>query len=413
MDNRRVTIVGAGVIGVCCAAYLQRAGCRVTLIDPRPVGTACSFGNAGVVAPGACLPLAMPGMLRRIPSYLVDPMGPLAIRWRNLPRSIPWLLAWVGASAPGRVRRISSAMRALHAPAFECLQPLLAGAGIADIVERSGQLYVSRIVDGAVGGAFAAELLRDAGVDARALGREEIRDLEPVLSDDIVSGLFFPDHGHIRNPHRLVTRLAEEIVRQGGEVVADRVKGFECSGGSVTAALCEGGRRPVETLLVAAGAWSHRLTAQLGTRVPLIAERGYHMTLPNPGPMPRRPISDVDLRFASTPMENGLRLAGTVEIADADAPPNYARAQKLVGLGRSMFPGLDATGATQWMGARPSLPDGLPVIDRSPKFSNVFLAFGHAHNGVMGAGPTGRLVADLVTGRTPFIDPAPYSLARL
>lgn len=413
MQGARVTVVGAGVVGVCCAAYLQRAGHQVTLIDARPVGTACSFGNAGVIAPGACLPLAMPGILGHIPRYLMDPMGPLAIRWRDLPRSLPWLVAWVRASAPQRARRISRAMRALHEHAFECIGPLLTDAGIPDIVERSGQLYVSRNPNGAVGGSFAAELLRDAGVDARALGPGEVRDLEPALSASIVSGLYFPDHGHVRDPHRLVVRLAGQIVRQGGEVVADRVNGFECSDGRVVAALCEKARRPVDVLLIAAGAWSHRLTAQLGTRVRLIAERGYHAMLPEPGPMPRRPISSVDFRFATTPMESGLRFAGTVEIADADAPPDYARARKLIELGRSMFPGVNVAGATQWMGARPSLPDGLPVIDRSPRFSNAFFAFGHAHHGLMGAAPTGRLVADLVTGRTPFIDPAPYSVMRL
>ena len=174
----------------------------------------------------------------------------------------------------------------------------------------------------------------------------------------------------------------------------------------------DGGPLPVETLVIAAGAWSHRLTAQLGTRVPLEAERGYHLMLPRPGVALRIPLVDRDHNFTMTPMDCGLRLGGTAEFAGVDAPPDYRRARILLEHGRRAFPGLNGEGATEWMGCRPSLPDGLPIIDRSPRFANVFFAFGHAHFGLTEAPTTGKLIAEMIGGRPTSIDMTPFRVAR-
>lgn len=410
-DGRHVTVVGAGMVGVCCAAYLQRRGVRVTLVDPLPPGSACSFGNAGVVAPGACLPMAMPGLWMKVPGFILDPLGPLAIRTRDLPRSIPWLAGWLRASAHGRVAEISAAMRALHKPAFDTLGPLLRDAGAEDLLVRNGQLYVSSSHVGVLGNPSAA-LLRAAGVRTRLLSAGEVHELEPCLAPGIKGGLLFEEHGHSLDPFAVVQRLAETVVRDGGEVVRDRVRDFETSDGRVVALVGEARRRPVDQVLIAAGAWADRLAARLGTRLRLIAERGYHVTAARTGPTPTRPISHMDHRIAITPMRGGLRFAGMVEIADVDAPAHPERFRRLRSLAQTLVPAADLDGATEWMGARPSLPDGLPLIDRSPNFANAFLAVGHSHYGFMGAAPTGRLVADLMTGTPPFIDPGPYALAR-
>ncbi|QCI65173.1 NAD(P)/FAD-dependent oxidoreductase [Phreatobacter stygius] len=412
MSRGNVTVIGAGMVGICCASYLQRARYQVTVIDPLAPGSACSFGNAGVIAPGACLPLAMPGLWRQVPGFLLDPLGPLSIRWRDLAGSLPWLMDWLRTSSPARARQISAAMRSLHRPAFDCLEPLLRDAGAADFITRAGQLYVSSHRDTVLGSPLAVELLREAGVRTEHLGPDEVRQLEPTLAG-VRSGLLFPDNGHSKNSYRVVQRLAEHFVQRGGTVVPDAVKGFDIASDDVTTVIGACGIYPAGTSVVAAGAWSDRLAGQLGTKVRMIAERGYHVTAADSGEMPNRVISHVDHRIAITPMDIGVRIGGTVEIADVDAPPNFARAKKLLEIGRAVLPGARLDNVTEWMGPRPSVPDGLPVIDRSPHLRNVIYAFGHSHYGFMGAAPTGRLVADLVSGETPFIDAKPFSLARL
>jgi glycine/D-amino acid oxidase-like deaminating enzyme len=407
-----VTVIGAGIVGVAAALYLQRAGCRVTVLDKGAPGEGCSFGNAGLISPGACVPFSMPDMIWKVPRYLTDPLGPLAIRWSYLPQALPWLLRFLAAGRPGRVRTISRAMAALHSRAFEAYAPLLKDAGATNLVRHSGQLYASKQERGIEGGRLVQQLREAAGVKVELLGADELHQLEPALSPRYRSALFFPENGHSINSFRLVQVLAEQIVRSGGEILRRTVTGFRFADGRTSAVATDAGDMPVDRVVIAAGAWSHRLLVLLGTRVPLEAERGYHVMLPDPGVMPRLPVSNRDHSFAATPMENGLRFAGTVEIAGLDAPSDFARARVLLEHGKEMYPGLRTQGMTEWMGARPSLPDGLPIIDVAPNFPSVYLAFGHSHYGLMGAAITGKLVAELVSGAPPSIDLAPYTVRR-
>lgn len=411
-DAKHFTVIGAGIVGIACASYLQRAGHRVTILDSRPPGEGCSFGNAGLISPGACVPFSMPDLLWRVPRFLADPLGPLAVRWAYLPQALPWLVRFLAAGRPGRVRAVSRAMAALHERCFDAYAPLLKAAGAEDLIRRSGQLYVSKKENGALGDALSTALRAEAGVKVEAVGAAELRQLEPALSPDYKSGLFFPDNGHSVNSFRLVQVLAEQVVRDGGEILRRTARGFRFGAGGPDALLTDAGEMPLDRLVIAAGAWSHRLSEKLGTSVPLEAERGYHVMLPDPGVTPRLPISNKDHSFAATPMENGLRFAGTVEIGGVDAAPDYRRAKVLLQHGRAMYPGLRADGMTEWMGCRPSLPDGLPVIDVSPKFPTVFFAFGHSHYGLMGAAITGKLIAELAAGAPPSIDLAPYRADR-
>jgi D-amino-acid dehydrogenase len=407
-----VTVIGAGIVGIAAALYLQRAGCRVTVLDRGAPGEGCSFGNAGLISPGACVPFGMPDMIWKVPRYLMDPLGPLAIRWAYLPRALPWLLRFLAAGRPARVRAISRAMAALHSRAFEAYAPLLKAAAAEDLVRHSGQLYASKEAHGIEGGRLVQELRERAGVKVELLDADELHQLEPALSPRYRSALFFPENGYSINSFRLVQVLAERVVRNGGELLRRTVSGFRFAGGRPSVLVTDAGDLPVDRVVIAAGAWSHRLLATLGTQVPLEAERGYHVMLPDPGVMPRLPVSNRDHSFAATPMENGLRFAGTVEIAGLDAPADFRRAGILLAHGKEMYPGLRTEGMTEWMGSRPSLPDGLPIIDVAPNFPSVHLAFGHSHYGLMGAAITGKLVAELVTGTPPSIDLAPYSARR-
>ncbi len=411
-DAKHVTIIGAGSVGVACASYLQRAGFRVAVVDSLAPGEGCSFGNAGLISPSTCVPFSMPDLIWQVPRMLADPLGPLAVRWAYLPQALPWLIGFLAAGRPQRVRAVSRAMAALHRDCFDAYTPLLKAAGAEDLIRRSGALHVSKSANGALGGALSHALREAAWIKVEAVGAAELRQLEPALSPDYRSGLFFPDNGHSVNSFRLVQVLAEQVVRDGGEILRRRVTGFRFDAERPTTLLTDAGELPIDKLVIAAGAWSHRLTAQLGTALPLEAERGYHVMLPNPGVVPRLPISNKDHGFAATPMENGLRFAGTVEIGGVDAPPDYRRAKVLLQHGKGMYPGLNTEGMTEWMGCRPSLPDGLPVIDVSPKFPSVFFAFGHSHYGLMGAAITGKLIAELASGATPSIDLAPYRADR-
>jgi D-amino-acid dehydrogenase len=411
-SQRSVTVIGAGIIGIACASWLQRDGHAVTVVSARPPGEDCSFGNSGLLSPGSVVPPALPGAWRNIARWLTDPLGPLAIRWGYAPRLLPWLARWLDACREARAREVSSALAALHAPVFENYRPLLSDAGATDLVQRTGQLYVSAR-DGAAAGSELVQALRaGAGIRTEILSGDAAREIEPALAGHYRSALHFPDNGHSVNSFRLVQKLAAHVQHCGGTLLRRTVTGFEMGESGPRRLVTDGEPLPVETLVIAAGAWSHRLTAQLGTRSPLEAERGYHLTLPRPGIALRMPLVDRDHNFTMTPMDCGLRLGGTAEFAGVDAPPDYHRARILLEHGRRALPGLSGKGATEWMGCRPSLPDGLPVIDRSPHFANVFFAFGHAHFGLTEAPTTGKLIAEMIGGKPPSIDAMPFRATR-
>jgi D-amino-acid dehydrogenase len=413
MAQRSVTVIGAGIVGIACASYLQRSGFKVTVIDTLPPGEGCSFGNAGIISPLSCVPVAKPGMLWKVPGYLTDPTGPLALRLAYFPTALPWLLRFLHAGRLSRVREISQAMAALHASCLDDYWPLIKDAGAPDLIKQTGTVAVSRHDGGTTSDTLSNALRAEAGIKSEPLGADELRQLVPGLAPDFKSGLFFPGAAQSINSFRLVQVLAETLVRNGGTIRRGTVTGFDLAMEGPRVLRTDGGDIQVERLVIAAGAYSNRLAAQLGTTVPLEAERGYHAMLPNPGiTMPRLPVLNYDHSFYATPMENGLRFAGTAEFAGIDAPPDYRRAKILLEHGKAMFPGLDATGATEWMGRRPSLPDNLPVIDRSPRFPAVYYAFGHSHFGLMGAAVTGKLIAELMSDKPPSIDLAPYRITR-
>jgi D-amino-acid dehydrogenase len=412
-NDKNVTVIGAGIVGIATAAYLQREGFAVTVIDERPPGEGCSFGNAGILSPSACVPIAEPGMLWKVPGYLGDPLGPLAVRPGYFPAALPWFIRFLLAGRRKRVVANSRAMAALYAKCLDAYQPLVGDAGEPGIITQSGALLVSKEKGKSEMRSGLANDLRDAaGIKAEALGPEELCQLDPALSPDFKGGILFPNTAHSLNSFRLVQLLAARVTQNGGQILRRRVTGFVHGMEGPTALRTEEGDLAVDRLVIAAGAWSRGLAAQLGTEVPLEAERGYHVTLPNPGIAPRLPVSYSGRGFYATPMESGLRFAGTAEFAGIDAPPDYRRAKVLLRLGQDMYPALKTEDAREWMGCRPSFPDSLPVIDRSPRFAKVHFAFGHSHWGLMGAAITGRLISQLVAGKLPEIDLAPYRATR-
>jgi D-amino-acid dehydrogenase len=413
---KRVGVIGAGMVGVCAASWLQRDGHSVFLIEAGEPGHGASFGNAGCFNASSVTPVAMPGVLKQVPGWLMDPLGPLALRWHYLPRILPWLLRFARAGTEEKVHAQARALRPLVGATLSALKPLVAAAGAEDLVHQLGHLYVYRSAASLAKERLAWELRRENGVEVDEFDADELRQLEPALSRDYVRGLLVRENGHTSNPLALVERLLAHVLSQGGELVAGRALGFRLDGTRLKAIRTDRGDLPADAAIVCAGAWSKPLAAELGDRIPLETERGYHLMVRDPEAMPRIPTADGDGKFVATPMQQGLRFAGTVELAGLDAPPDWRRAHILLEQGRRMLPGLARSHPEErvsvWMGHRPSLPDSLPALGPSGASPDVIYAFGHGHVGMTAAPMTGRIVADLVAGRPPAIDIAPFAPGR-
>ncbi len=413
---RRVGVIGAGMVGVCVASWLQRDGHDVFIVEAGEPGHGASFGNAGALNASSVTPVSMPGVMWKVPGWLFDPLGPLSLRWSYLPAAAPWLWRFLRAGTPEKVHAQARALRPLVGATLEALTPLVRDAGAEDLVHRLGHLYVYRSPEGPQKERLAWELRRENGVEIDEFDADELRQLEPALSRDYVRGILVRENGHTSNPLGLVQRLLDHVLRSGGRLERAQALGFRLDGRRLAAIRTSEGELSADAAVVCAGAWSKPLAASLGDRVPLETERGYHLMIRDPEVMPRIPTADADGKFVATPMDTGLRFAGTVELAGLKAPPDWRRARILLEQGRRMLPGLAAEYPEErisvWMGHRPSLPDSLPVLGPSRATPDVIYAFGHGHVGMTAAPMTGRLVADLVTGRPPTIDIAPFSPAR-
>ena len=411
-----VIIIGGGIVGVCAAACLQREGREVIIIDHGEPGMGASFGNGGMFSVSSIVPVAMPGVLKKIPGWLMDSQGPLTIRWSYLPRLGPWLARFVAASTSDRVEAEARALRALLKDALIGYAPLVRDAGVPDLVREEGMLYLYASEASWRNDARAMELRRRNGVDIEEIEGRALAEREPDLGPGFTRARLIPANGHTANPLRLVQALARHAVERGARIVRERVVGFEHNGRDITGVRTQSAVHPASAVVLAAGAWSKELAAKLGDVVPLDTERGYHTVVANPEKTVRTPSLFVDGSFGVTPMETGLRLVGTVELAGLDAPPNWARARVLLEQGRRILPGLladnDTSRVSQWIGFRPSLPDSLPVIGPSSRYANAFYAFGHGHVGMCGAPTTGAIMTDLVCGRAPAIDIKPFSARR-
>jgi len=407
-----IAVVGTGIVGVCTAAWLQRDGHRITFIDPRPPGEACSFGNAGSLSPSACLPVGMPGMWKRVPGWLTDPLGPLTVRWSYLPKALPWLLRFLHHSSPQEVARIAAALRGLLAPIFESYGPLIEHAGVQDLVRRSGCLYVYSSRETADQWRWGMNLRRSLGVELRDVGEEELVALEPDLKGKFRFGLLAPENGSTIDPSALVKAIHAKCVGDGAASISDSASGFSFSGKRISGVKTKSSIVECDAVVVAAGAWSGPLAAQLSANVPLETQRGYHVTVKSTNLQLRHTVMAVEHNLMINPMRMGLRLAGTVEFAGLEAPPRYARAQALLQKGRDLFPHLDTSDTSEWMGHRPCLPDSLPVIGGAPGADNAWLAFGHGHVGMCAGATTGREIASLVAGRSTQVDLSAFAADR-
>lgn len=412
--GQKALVIGAGIVGVNVALALQDKGYDVTIVDRGEPGMGASFGNAGGIAVTECAPIAMPGILSNVPGWLMDPLGPLSVRWRYLPQMLPWLARFLAASSKTRVEQIATELAAILHRAWDDYDPMIAKAGLADAVfKKEGALAVYRTDASRRKDDYGIDLRRRNGIHIRDVSRSEIRDLEPDLAPIFACGVMEEDWGRVLDPYKIVMGLFKLFADRGGKFETGEVTDFVYRDGKPRAAITTSGDNiTFDTVVVACGAWSKTLAKRLGSPVPLDTERGYNTTVPYHGASLSRMVICADDSFVMTPMEMGIRVGGAVELGGLVAAPNYDRAKALFAKGQQVLPKLNPEGGTEWMGFRPSMPDSKPVISKSPNHQNVFFAFGHGHLGLTLAATTGRLISDLMSGAETPVNMTPYRINR-
>tara|TARA_R110002167_G_scaffold344363_1_gene553718 strand:- start:62962 stop:64203 length:1242 start_codon:yes stop_codon:yes gene_type:complete len=410
-ENPPSIVIGAGIVGLCTALYLQESGRAVTLLDRLPPGEGTSFGNAGIISTGSVHPEAMPGIWKDIPHMLLQRLAPISVRPAYMPRLLPWFIRFLASSSTRRADASSVAIHALASRALEYLQPLVDKAGAQDLLRQSGVIYVHETPAQFARAKLDCAYYERRGVDYELLDSAALAQQEPALRKGLAGGVLIRSAAHTLSPLALSQKLFALFIAQGGEFRQEEVTGFVSEGGRVRA-VRSATELPCREVFVTAGAYSGALSKQLGSAVPLDTERGYHLHCAAPGVTLVRPLLFGGRAFAATSMQDGLRLAGTVEFAGLKAPPSQRRAQVLGEQARDLFPGLNTEQGKPWMGYRPSMPDTVPVISASPHYANVYFGFGHGHLGLTQGAVTGALLALLADAKPLPLDLGPYRIDR-
>jgi D-amino-acid dehydrogenase len=407
-----VVVVGAGIVGLSAALSVQRAGRSVVVVDRGAPGHGASYGHAGGIAVTWVSPQGLPKITRRLPRWLLDPLGPVAVRWPYLPRLIPWFVRLRSHSSPTEVRRLGDALASLMAEAWPSWDRLLGDldGGVRATIRHDGSLSVYREPRRLERDAAMWDMRRERGF--RVEVTEDPGAWEPALSREFSVGVHEPEAKWCEDPMAVIDAMASRLQKAGGRLVRGEAEDFEVEDGAVRAVRVDGEPVRAGAVVLAAGAWSHRLAARLGHRIPLESERGYHVDVPEPGVRPVRILSLAEHKVVVTPLRTGVRISGTAEFGGVDSSPDFRRADAIVTVARNALPGLRVGDSSRWAGDRPMLPDSLPVIGRDPGCRNVYHAFGHSHIGFTLGPVTGDLVADLVTGRPARVDLSPFRVDR-
>lgn len=414
-----VVVIGGGIVGLAAAIELLRDGQRVTVIEPGEAGgeQSASYGNGTMLNPSSVIPMSSPGLWKRVPGYLSDPLGPLTIRWSHLPRLLPWLRRFASAgSTEAKIAATARALRPLLADAPALHRKLAEEAGVGDLVTRQGALFVFPDRAAFEAEAMAWRVRRQSGVRWLELNEDELRQREPTLDRHYRFALLVEENGQCRDPGAYLAALARHAEALGATLRRTSATGFRIEAGRLRAVATGATEVACDKAVIAAGARSKALARAAGDRVVLETERGYHVTISDPGVAPRLPVMPSDGKMACVMTPAGLRLAGQVELAGLEAAPNWQRAEVLLKFARKVFPGipadLPADRIKLWMGHRPSTPDGLPCLGVASGCADIVHAFGHGHVGLTAGAMTGKVVADLVAARAPAFDLTPYSAAR-
>lgn len=395
-----IAVIGAGIVGMATARAVQRTGRDVIVLDGLEPGRKTSFGNAGFIAIDHVLPLCRPDVLRRVPKMLFDPDGPLTIHKPSLPWLLPWMWRFARSANAVEVAKGTESFGALMLEANAAWKSEIQFSGLGDLFRSRGALYVYETEAGFAGSARERELQRAKGTVLEVVDGDRAREIAPGLAPHIVKGVYFPHGMHTVSPFHVVTALAERFVAEGGRIERAAVVGFDTSGDRVTGVRTQARTIGVSGVAICAGRASGDLTRHLGFRAPLVAERGYHVMVEPDNLRFDMPVSPAERGLFITPMREGLRVAGTVELGAPDRPATWHRADLLHKHLKAIFPGVGGAETSRWMGERPSLPDFRPAIGRAPRHANVYCGYGHQHVGLTLATATGRLIVKLLEGET-------------
>ncbi|WP_170375507.1 NAD(P)/FAD-dependent oxidoreductase [Ruegeria atlantica] len=411
-ERKTIAIIGAGIVGVSTAVWLQRDGHDVILIDKAGPGEGTSHGNGGVLASCSIIPVTVPGLLQKAPRMLFDPSQPLFLKWGYVPKLLPWLLRYLKHANASDVERIAAALTPIVGDSLNDHKTLAHGTGAEKWIVPSDYLFLYENRKHFESDALGWDIRRKHGFAWDELEGEAFHAYDPIFSKDLGFAARLADHGHITDPGRYVKDLAAHVEDNGGKVIRAAVEDVVRDNGKVTGVRAGGTTIPCDTAIITAGVWSGPLADQLGISVPLESERGYHLELVEPSAMPKSPVMVASGKFVATPLERRIRLAGIVEFGGLDAPPSKAPFELMRKNARAAFPGVTWKDEVEWMGHRPAPADSIPVIGEVPGVDGAYMGFGHHHIGLTGGPKTGRLLAQMIAGRLPNTDVSVYAPSR-
>ena len=408
-----VLVLGAGMVGVGAALHLQKKGRDTVLIDRHELaGEETSHGNGGLIECASVFPYMFPRDFRQILQYASNRTPQVRYHFQDLPAFLPWLVRYFMASSPARAMHSAMAELPLIQRSLVEHEALIAEANVPELLRRTGWIKLYRSDATLAKAVQELERARQYGVAGDILDAAAIAVREPNLTGDFAGAVYFPDPGFVPDPGGLTKAYAALFGRKGGRFLVGDARTLEQSGTRWRMATLEGSITARE-VVVAMGPWSDQIFAPLGYSIPLNVKRGYHIHLaPRGNAVLHHPVLDTDRGFLLAPMNRGVRLTTGAEFARRDAPPTPVQVERALPKAHALFPLTDPVDARPWMGARPCLPDMLPVIGKAPRHPGLWFDFGHQHHGLTLGPATGRLLAEMMTGETPFADPTPFAVER-
>ena len=409
--NKSIIVVGAGIVGVSTALWLQKQGEEVILIDSSKPGTGASFGNAGLLAQWAMVPVNVPELWKSAPKYLLNKSSPVFMRWSYFPKLFPWLAKFMANATENRSNKIIENLTPLVQDAVDQHQNLVKGTQAAKWLRDSKFSYVYRTHEAFKAASFGWKIKSNLGFIPNLVLGDDVREEEPILSPDIRCMAVLEGQGHITNPLGYVTELFEVFQKNGGKFINKAVKNFNIIHDQIHSVQLEEEEILCQKAVVTSGIWSKSLIKNLKINVPLETERGYHVIYEKPSVQPRNPMMITEGKFGVTPMNTGLRCAGTVELGGLNASASKKPIDFIKKISLKTFPDLKFEKTSEWMGFRPTLPDSLPMIGEIQN-TGIFTGFGHQHIGMTSGPKTGFILSQLVTDKKPNLDISGYNPER-
>jgi len=413
LTTHHVAIIGAGIVGVSTAIWLQRKGLAVTLIDREGIAAGASYGNAGILASSGIIPVTTPGLIFKAPKMLLDPGQPLFARWSYLPKMVPWLFKFLRKANLKDMKHITAE---LHKVMYDSVDQHLAmaeGTGAEKYIKAASYVHAYESKTEFEEDVLYWETLRNVGLDLVEMDANEIRKYDPALTKKFGYAIRSTVDGQITDPGEYIKTLAQHFEGEGGQFVLGEILDIEKTGGRVTGVKTSVGEIiHADHFVLTAGAWSKPLAKKLGAKIPLETERGYHLEFVNANIKLTAPVMVTSGKFAMNSMNGRLRCAGIVELGGLGAGPSRAPFELLKRKVLSLFPELQYDSVNEWLGFRPSTPDSLPVIGNFPDAENVWAGFGHQHLGLTGGPKTGRWLAQMISGETPNEDISAFAVNR-